>query len=212
MGMSGKIGPGETPKTEKKEGFVEKHKSLIIAGGIGAAVGAVALPLALPALGFTATGVAAGSAAAAAQSFFYGAFTTGVFSACQSMGVVGVSAGVTAIMAAAGGAAAAGIATALETRKLYEQEIEKFSIYFKTDRRSVLHVKYGLKELELSRSEISKTEWTLNISAENRYDWIVELDNGNKIQIEELNAGNAEIKIKSFKEIRIRKIYVLKKK
>ena len=34
-------------------------------------------------------------AAAAAQSFFYGAFTTGVFSACQSMGVVGVSAGVT---------------------------------------------------------------------------------------------------------------------
>jgi len=51
--MSGKIGPGETPKTEKKEGFVEKHKSKIIAGGIGAAVGAVALPLALPALGFT---------------------------------------------------------------------------------------------------------------------------------------------------------------
>jgi len=59
--MSGKIGPGETPKTEKKEGFVEKHKSKIIAGGIGATVGAVALPLALPALGFTATGVAAGS-------------------------------------------------------------------------------------------------------------------------------------------------------
>merc|ERR1712243_238796 len=150
--------------------------------------------------------------AAAAQSFFYGAFTTGVFSACQSMGVVGVSAGVTAIMAAAGGTAAAGIATALETRKVYEAEIEKFSVYFKTDRRSDLHVKYGLKELELSRCEISKTEWTLNISAENRYDWIVELDNGNKIQIEELNSGNAEIKIKSFKEIRIRKIYVLKKK
>merc|ERR1711937_435343 len=115
-------------------------------------------------------------AAAAAQSFFYGAFTTGVFSACKSMGVVGVSAGVTAIMAAAGGATWGGIATALETRKLYEEEIEKFSIHFKTDRRSVLHVKYGLKELELSRSEISKTEWTLNISAENRYDWIVEVN------------------------------------
>merc|ERR1711937_387380 len=150
-------------------------------------------------------------AAAAAQSFFYGAFTTGVFSACQSMGVVGVSAGVTAIMAAAGGAAAAGIATALETRKVYEAEIEKFSIYFVTDRRSVLHVKYGLKELELIKSEHSKTEWTLDISAENRFDWIVELDNGNKIQIEELNSGNGQIQIKSLKEIRIRKIYVLKK-
>jgi len=79
-------------------------------------------------------------------------------------------------MAAAGGAAAAGIATALETRKVYEAEIEKFSVYFKTDRRSDFHVKYGLKELELSRCEISKTEWTLNISAENRYDWIVEVN------------------------------------
>jgi len=150
--------------------------------------------------------------AAAAQSFFYGAFTTGVFSACQSMGVVGVSAGVTAIMTAAGGAAAAGIATALETRKVYEEEIEKFSIHFKTDHRSVLHVKYGLKQLELSKSEISKTEWTLNISAENSFAWIIELDNGNQIQIEGLNSGNGEIKIPSFEEIRIRKIYVLKKK
>jgi len=127
------------------------------------------------------------------------------------MGVVGVSAGVTAIMAAAGGAAAAGIATALETRKLYEEELENFSIYFKRDRRSVLHVKYGLRELELSQSEVSKTEWTLDISAENRFDWIVELNNGNRIQIQELNSENAEIQIKSFKEIRIRKIYVLKK-
>ena len=78
-------------------------------------------------------------------------------------------------MATAGGAAAAGIASALETRKVYEAKIEKFSIYFKTDRRSDLHVKYGLKELELSRSEISKTEWTLTISAENNFDLIVEV-------------------------------------
>ena len=79
-------------------------------------------------------------------------------------------------MATAGGAAAAGIATALETRLVYEEKIEKFYIHFKTDRRSVLHVKYGLKELELSRSEISKTEWTLNISAENKFDWIVKVN------------------------------------
>ena len=79
-------------------------------------------------------------------------------------------------MATAGGAAAASIATALETRKVYEVEIEKFSIHFKTDRRSDLHVKYGLKELELSKSEISKTEWTLNISAENKFAWTVEVN------------------------------------
>ena len=79
-------------------------------------------------------------------------------------------------MASAGGAAAAGIATALETRVVYEEEIEKFSIYFKTDRRSVLHVKYGLEELELSKSENSRTEWTLNISADNRFDWTVEVN------------------------------------
>jgi len=81
-----------------------------------------------------------------------------------------------AIMTAAGGAAAAGIATALETRKVYEEEIEKFSIHFKTDHRSVLHVKYGLKQLELSKSEISKTEWTLNISAQNSFAWIIEVN------------------------------------
>jgi len=79
-------------------------------------------------------------------------------------------------MAAAGGAAAAGIATALETRKVYEAEIEKFSVHFKTDRLSDLHVKYGLNELELSKSEISKNEWILTICAENRFDWIVEVN------------------------------------
>ena len=42
--------------------------------------------LAIPAVGFGVGGVVAGSAAAAAQSFFYGAATTGIFSACQAAG------------------------------------------------------------------------------------------------------------------------------
>ena len=46
---------------------------------MGGVVGAVALPVVLPLVGFTATGVAAGSAAASVQSVVYGAFTTGVF-------------------------------------------------------------------------------------------------------------------------------------
>ena len=79
-------------------------------------------------------------------------------------------------MAAAGGAAAAGIATALETRKVYEAEIEKFPTHFITDHRSNMLAKYGLKELELSKSVISTTEWTLYISADKSFDWIVEVN------------------------------------
>jgi len=84
--------------------FGEKHKGKIIGGVVGGVAGAIALPIALPLLGFTATGVAAGSAAAGIQSVVYGAFTTGLFSMAQSMGAVGVSAGVTAFMAAGAGA------------------------------------------------------------------------------------------------------------
>jgi hypothetical protein len=45
--------------------------------------------------GFSAGGVVAGSIAAGAQSAFYGGFTTGVFSICQSFGAAGVPAAIT---------------------------------------------------------------------------------------------------------------------
>ena len=41
-------------------------------------------------LGFTPAGVVAGSAAATIQSVVYGGATSGVFSACQAAGVVGL--------------------------------------------------------------------------------------------------------------------------
>lgn len=44
------------------------------------------LYISVGAAGFTAGGVVAGSAAATAQGYFYGACTTGVFSALQSAG------------------------------------------------------------------------------------------------------------------------------
>ena len=83
---------------EHKKSYWEtiKDNKMKIGGAMaGVGAGVVALPILLPAAGFSVAGVAAGSVAAGAQSFFYGAATTGVFSACQSMGVLGVSAGVT---------------------------------------------------------------------------------------------------------------------
>ena len=59
----------------------------LVAGGVGSVALATT---ALPALGFTAIGVASGSVAAFIQSAFYGGATTGVFSALQSAGAAGL--------------------------------------------------------------------------------------------------------------------------
>ena len=50
---------------------------------MGGLAGAVALPVALPLLGFTSGGVAAGSMTASIQSAFYGGAASGVFATAQ---------------------------------------------------------------------------------------------------------------------------------
>ena len=66
----------------------------IIHVAIGAAVGFISLPVVLPAVGFTSSGVAAGSLAAAVQSSVFGGATAAVpFGMAQSAGVVGTTLG-----------------------------------------------------------------------------------------------------------------------
>ena len=61
----------------KEENYYTPCGTCLVAGGVGSVAVATA---ALPALGFTASGVALGSIAASIQSAFYGGATTGVFS------------------------------------------------------------------------------------------------------------------------------------
>ncbi|XP_057296489.1 interferon alpha-inducible protein 27-like protein 2B isoform X2 [Hydractinia symbiolongicarpus] len=92
--------------------------SVVVGTGVGVAAVA-ATPLVLGAVGFTAGGVAAGSIAAAAQSTFYGAATTGVFSVLQSVAAAGLgTVGAAAVGTTAGvGAAAACDACTSEDKK-----------------------------------------------------------------------------------------------
>ncbi len=55
------------------------------------ATGPISADPLLAAVGFTATGIAKGSAAAAVQSYIYGAYTCGVFSAITSAGMTGTA-------------------------------------------------------------------------------------------------------------------------
>ncbi|KAJ7491860.1 hypothetical protein B0H11DRAFT_2008150 [Mycena galericulata] len=80
-----------------------KRKAAFIGGGI--AVGLVAPPLVLGALGFTPGGVAAGSAAAGMQAGIGNVAAGSVFAGLQSAGVVGLGPGVCAVAAGLGGTA-----------------------------------------------------------------------------------------------------------
>ena len=93
---------------------------------IGAAIGAVvsgavmvvAAPLALAAVGFGTSGVAAGSLAAAIQSNVYGSGTYGVFSVfsvLQSWGAAGIPASTVAAVTGTG-AAAGGVAGGVSSK------------------------------------------------------------------------------------------------
>ncbi|KAK7043978.1 hypothetical protein VNI00_008146 [Paramarasmius palmivorus] len=104
---------------QESEGNSEKRKELLstLAGGGLIAGGAIAvLPsagiAALNAIGFTSSGVLAGSVAAGIQSMFYGGFTGGLFSVCQSIGATAVMASPAVILLGLG-AAAVGAASLL---------------------------------------------------------------------------------------------------
>ena len=62
-----------------RRSFKEKHKNKFIGALVGGVIGALALPVGLPVLGFTAAGVASGSCAAGVQGAYYAGATTGIF-------------------------------------------------------------------------------------------------------------------------------------
>ncbi|KAF5361111.1 hypothetical protein D9758_009081 [Tetrapyrgos nigripes] len=102
-------------------------RSLVAGGGL-AVVPSIGVA-AVNAIGFTSSGVAAGSVAAAIQSVFYGGATGGLFSAFQSFGATAVIAspvilGLGAAAAVAGGALLAvnRIKKAKETEQKREDE------------------------------------------------------------------------------------------
>ncbi|KAJ6560556.1 hypothetical protein DFH09DRAFT_1364740 [Mycena vulgaris] len=78
------------------------QRKVLFVGG-GAAVGLVAAPLVIGALGFTPSGVAAGSAAAGIQSGIGNVAAGSVFAGLQSAGVLGLGPGACAAVAGFGG-------------------------------------------------------------------------------------------------------------
>ncbi|KAF8168549.1 hypothetical protein B0H34DRAFT_793131 [Crassisporium funariophilum] len=90
-----------------REDFPAVSTAATVAGaGLVVAGGAVLVPAiaiaGLNAFGFTAAGVAGGSAAAGLQSAVFGGFTTGLFSLCQSIGATSVVASAGSIISAIG--------------------------------------------------------------------------------------------------------------
>ncbi|ESK86264.1 hypothetical protein Moror_16618 [Moniliophthora roreri MCA 2997] len=86
-------------EVQESEGNAERRRELLnklAGGGLMAGGAAVVLPAAgitaLNAIGFTSSGVLAGSIAAGIQSVFYGGMTGGLFSLCQSIGATAVAA------------------------------------------------------------------------------------------------------------------------
>ncbi|KIK66925.1 hypothetical protein GYMLUDRAFT_82202 [Collybiopsis luxurians FD-317 M1] len=70
--------------------FLEAATGTVVVAGVTYTAGPPLIVTALGAVGFTSSGIAASSWAALAESVFYGANTTGLFSSLTSIGVTGV--------------------------------------------------------------------------------------------------------------------------
>ncbi|KAL0058560.1 hypothetical protein AAF712_014752 [Marasmius tenuissimus] len=114
---------GSQDTTLNKSESESKSKNRLIArmtgGGLIAGGSSVLLPTAglatLNAVGFTSSGVAAGSLAAGLQSAVYGGATGGLFSICQSIGATAVVAP-PVVIALGAGAVAAGVGCVVANR------------------------------------------------------------------------------------------------
>lgn len=92
--------------------FVQAHPKATAIGG-GAAVSVALAPVALSAAGFGVSGVIAGSPATVVQSYFYGAWTSGLFSSLTSAGAAGIGVKGAVVAGAAGATGGTAIASKL---------------------------------------------------------------------------------------------------
>ena len=91
----------------------------VTGGAIALTATAVAAPIVLPAIGFSTTGVVAGSAAAAAQSAIGNVAAGSLFAALQSVGAVGgFSMAATGAATATGTAVGAGVGAVIPSSEL----------------------------------------------------------------------------------------------
>ncbi|THU97358.1 hypothetical protein K435DRAFT_778098 [Dendrothele bispora CBS 962.96] len=125
----GRVDPNRPVNNDPINNRFSKRVQNLAAGGLVGLGGMSVLPsigvAAVNAVGFTSSGIAAGSLATVIQSTFYGAYTCGIFSSLQSFGATAVIAPPVALGLGAAAMVVGGSVLAVNKIKERQKEREK---------------------------------------------------------------------------------------